>query len=148
MADRADAFLATAKIEVLLDSLAREKGAVATVGIIEHGEQASGSSNTIPGSAQFTIDLRSPSEKAIVEITAELQAEMRRLEQENLKLVSRFLLGPRNGGLAPDNASVLSHGTSLAQPSRKIRSALARLPPKIRHGRSRRDDGDDFFRRT
>lgn len=87
MADRADAFLATAKIEVLLDSLARRKGAVATVGIIEHGGQASGSSNTIPGSAQFTIDLRSPSESAIVEITAELQSEMRHLERENPKLV-------------------------------------------------------------
>lgn len=39
MAGRADAFLATAKIEVLLDSLARENGAVATVGMIEHGRR-------------------------------------------------------------------------------------------------------------
>lgn len=91
MADRADAFLATAKIEVLLDRLAREKGAVATVGMIEHGRRGSGSSNTIPGSAQFTIDLRCPSETTIIEIVTELEKEMRCLERENPKLVGRMI---------------------------------------------------------
>ena len=92
MDERADAFLATAKIEILLDRLAREKGAVATVGVIEAGRRGSSSSNTIPGSANFTIDLRCPSESVIVDIVSEVKLEMERQEKENVKLVSLWKL--------------------------------------------------------
>jgi acetylornithine deacetylase/succinyl-diaminopimelate desuccinylase-like protein len=133
MAGRADAFLATAKIEVLLDKLAREKGALATVGMIEHGRRGCGSSNTIPGSAQFTIDLRSPTETTIVEIVDELEKEMNRLERENTKLVSSVDSQAHQSELIPDKASVFPDGASLAQSGRRIRPAAARLRPQGCH---------------
>lgn len=88
MDGRADAFIAVARVQLLMDELARQHGAVATVGVIQPGRRAS--ANTIPGSADFTMDIRCPSEAKIVMIVATLEKEMRRLEAENSKLAFRL----------------------------------------------------------
>lgn len=95
MVDRADAFLAVARVQIKLNDLALEHSAVATVGVIE--SEATTSSNTIPGMAHFTMDIRCKSERAIEKIVTGVKAEMKRLETLQSKLVSIVSLDSTSG---------------------------------------------------
>jgi N-carbamoyl-L-amino-acid hydrolase len=88
MADRADALAIAAKIMVMLESRAIEVSAVATVGVVELERP---SSNTIPGFAMFSVDLRHPSEAALTEFEASVQEYMNSLMAANGKLKCRMV---------------------------------------------------------
>lgn len=83
MKHRADVFVATSKIVLLVEKLALTEGGVATVGVIE-SEQSS--PNCVPGSAFFTIDMRHPSTAALQRMQSVIETRMQTLEQENAKL--------------------------------------------------------------
>lgn len=80
MAVRADAVVATARIVVTLQALAIKWGGVATVGILEIDRP---SSNTIPGEANISVDIRHPTEEGLNAIEAGVRQEMSIITLEN-----------------------------------------------------------------
>ncbi|OQE34666.1 hypothetical protein PENCOP_c016G02110 [Penicillium coprophilum] len=80
---RADAMVASAKIIASLEASARLHGAFATVGVLTLERS---SSNTVPGHAQFTIDLRHPSAKILDQMEAEIKSNMDVAMKENPKI--------------------------------------------------------------
>lgn len=83
MESRADALVATAAIVTMLREEATKRSAFATVGML-HLERPS--SNTIPGAASFTIDIRCPSEEGLNAIEASVKEKMALITAENPKL--------------------------------------------------------------
>ena len=83
MENRADALVATAAIVTLLRDEATKRSAFATVGML-HLERPS--SNTIPGSASFTIDIRCTSEDGLNAIETSVRERMTVLTADNPKL--------------------------------------------------------------
>lgn len=83
MSQRADALAATAKIILFLDNRAAEACAVATVGVLKLDRPFS---NTVPGEAEFTIDLPHLFETVLDEFETLFQDCIEGLTQENLKL--------------------------------------------------------------
>lgn len=69
MNQRADALVAAAKMILFLNTKARKVCAVATVGVMDLDRP---SSNTVPGKAAFTIDIRHPSEAVLDEFETTL----------------------------------------------------------------------------
>ncbi|OQE17790.1 hypothetical protein PENFLA_c023G02696 [Penicillium flavigenum] len=84
MGSRADAMVASAKIVAALDKSARQQGAFATVGVLTLERS---SSNTVPGHAQFTIDLRHPSPEVLDRMEQEIKSNMDTAMKENPKIM-------------------------------------------------------------
>lgn len=80
--DRADAFVATAKIILWLEKRALEESAFATVGTFDSKGM---SPNTIPGTADITIDLRHYSEATLDRLEQNLLDFMNQLKADNSK---------------------------------------------------------------
>jgi N-carbamoyl-L-amino-acid hydrolase len=80
---RADALVATARIITLLQEQALKWAGVATVGNL-HLEDPT--SNTIPGSTEFSIDIRHPTEEGLNAIESAVKKEMSIMTLENPKL--------------------------------------------------------------
>ena len=89
MADRADALVATSRLVVTLQALAVQWGGVATVGILEIDKP---SSNTIPGEAGISMDIRHPTEEGLNAIEAGVRREMSIMTLENERLLFAMTL--------------------------------------------------------
>lgn len=83
MAQRGDALVAAAEMILFATGRAREVSAVATVGVLELDRP---SSNTVPGRATFTLDLRHPSESVLDDFESGLRSCIKRLTVLNDKL--------------------------------------------------------------
>ena len=80
MTNRADALVAAAKITTFLEAQALKISAVATVGVLDLEQP---SSNTVPGSASLTIDIRHQSEAVLEELEASIRGYITQLTTEN-----------------------------------------------------------------
>ncbi|KAF4965249.1 hypothetical protein FSARC_6928 [Fusarium sarcochroum] len=76
MAQRADALVAAAEMILFATARARDVSAVATIGVLELDRP---SSNTVPGRATFTLDLRHPSESVLNDFESALHVRMKQL---------------------------------------------------------------------
>lgn len=85
MAQRADALVAAASVVLFVNKRAREIGAVATVGVLTLDRP---SSNTVPGVATFSLDLRHQSESALEEFESSIRGELDKLGAEIARLKS------------------------------------------------------------
>lgn len=79
IAQRGDAVVAASKIIVYLEELAIKNDAFATVGTLNLTEA---SPNVVSGGANFTIDLRHPSEAVLLEIEAALETRMAEISKD------------------------------------------------------------------
>ena len=80
MDQRADAMVAASSMILFLNTKALEVDAVATVGVLELDRP---SSNTIPGVATFTLDLRHQSETELDSVEDSFRKYIEELEDEN-----------------------------------------------------------------
>ena len=87
MADRRDAFAATAEISMILERLVKEAKSVYATGTIGKVDVIPNALNVIPGRVHFTIDIRNTSDGSTGEILAALREEMKRIERERGVLI-------------------------------------------------------------
>lgn len=80
MDQRADALVAAAQLTLFATVRARRDSAVATVGVLELERP---SSNTVPGRATFTLDLRHPSESVLDSFESALRTCIQGLTEHN-----------------------------------------------------------------
>ncbi|KAF4637608.1 hypothetical protein G7Y89_g484 [Cudoniella acicularis] len=83
MENRADALVATSSIVMLLNEEAMKRSAFATVGMLQLDRP---SSNTIPGSVSFTVDIRCQSEEGLNDMEASVKDKMALMTAESPKL--------------------------------------------------------------
>ncbi|HVJ51473.1 MAG TPA: Zn-dependent hydrolase [Aliidongia sp.] len=81
MNHRHDAFQGSARLAVALDDLARAHGptAVVTIGIVQ---VEPGSTNVVPGSVKFTVDLRDPRIETLDAVEAGMRARIETIERD------------------------------------------------------------------
>jgi beta-ureidopropionase / N-carbamoyl-L-amino-acid hydrolase len=90
MAGRRDALVEAARFVLAVDEAARERpGAVATVGRIE---VSPGSTNSIPGRVECTLDARAPAAETVEELVADLRGRFpgARVDRESRNTGARF----------------------------------------------------------
>ncbi|KAF2219554.1 hypothetical protein BDZ85DRAFT_224954, partial [Elsinoe ampelina] len=75
-AHRADAMLAASKLIVYSHRVAKRHGALASTGILRLWP---GSTNTVPGTVRFSLDIRSPRDEVVEEVEKECRAGFERL---------------------------------------------------------------------
>jgi hydantoinase/carbamoylase family amidase len=76
MEDRSDALQASAKIIVASREIAKQHGGLCTTGILK---LQPGSTNVIPGTVEFSLDIRHPKDAAVGEIEAAVREEAARI---------------------------------------------------------------------
>jgi len=78
-ADRSDALQASARIIVASREIAKQHGGLCTTGILS---LQPGSTNTIPGAVNFSLDIRHPKNEDVVKIEEALRVEVDRIVAE------------------------------------------------------------------
>jgi beta-ureidopropionase / N-carbamoyl-L-amino-acid hydrolase len=102
---RADALVVASKIVLFLEEKAKETSAVATVGVLNLDRP---SSNTVPGYADFSIDLRHPSEAVLGRLESSLEKYLDELAIKNGKVEYSLERTWRSPAVDLDNNAVAS----------------------------------------
>lgn len=83
MRERGDALMSSASIITFIRRRALEVSAVATIGVLNLDKP---SLNTVPGTTNFTVDIRHPSEAVLDDFESAIYAYMAALHTENTKI--------------------------------------------------------------
>jgi N-carbamoyl-L-amino-acid hydrolase len=152
MAGRRDALVEAARFIVAVDEAARARpGSVATVGRVE---VSPGSTNSIPGRVECTLDARAPDAGTVEELVADLRGRFpgARIDQESRNTGARFDPGLRAalyrsaeslGVSAGDLPSFAGHDAGILAPHVPAAMIFVRNPTGASHTPAEYASDDD-----